>query len=318
MFSAIGAQAVTLTGSPSRAIAVTAAMTAAAPPMSDFIASIAAGGLSDRPPESNVMPLPTSARCLRRGRRRVGELAPAAAAVRRALPDAEDAAVAALRAAPSRRAPRPSTPGRLGRGRPPRSRTSAGGRSEGGVLTRSRARCTASATACARATAALTALSRREPADQRRTTRRPGLAALGAVARGSGGRRSAPSSAPSATAASVVGVGAGQRERRPCACRPARAAAAPAARRSASWSYVGASCGRSPASPRPTATTTGAVAAADGDSLVTSSGLPGAAERRDAWPRARPSNAASTVLGAGGAARGRRRPWRRRRRARRP
>ncbi len=63
MFSAIGAQAVTLTASPSRAIAVIAAMTAAAPPMSDFIHSIAAGGLSERPPESNVMPLPTSARC---------------------------------------------------------------------------------------------------------------------------------------------------------------------------------------------------------------------------------------------------------------
>ena len=27
--------------------------------MSDFIASIAFGGFSDRPPESNVMPLPT-------------------------------------------------------------------------------------------------------------------------------------------------------------------------------------------------------------------------------------------------------------------
>ena len=63
MFSAIGAHAVTLTSSPSRAIAVIAAMIAAAPPMSDFIHSIAAAGLSDRPPESKVMPLPTSARC---------------------------------------------------------------------------------------------------------------------------------------------------------------------------------------------------------------------------------------------------------------
>ena len=63
MFSAIGAQAVTLTSRPSRAIAVIAAMIAAAPPMSDFIHSIAVDGLSDRPPESNVMPLPTSARC---------------------------------------------------------------------------------------------------------------------------------------------------------------------------------------------------------------------------------------------------------------
>ena len=33
---------------------------AAAPPMSDFIVSIDFGGLSDRPPESKVMPLPTN------------------------------------------------------------------------------------------------------------------------------------------------------------------------------------------------------------------------------------------------------------------
>ena len=40
----------------SRAIAAVAAMTAAAPPMSHFIVSIAVGGLSDNPPESKVMP----------------------------------------------------------------------------------------------------------------------------------------------------------------------------------------------------------------------------------------------------------------------
>src|SRR5262249_60771717 len=34
--------------------------TAAAPPMSDFIVSIALAGLSDRPPESKVIPLPAS------------------------------------------------------------------------------------------------------------------------------------------------------------------------------------------------------------------------------------------------------------------
>jgi hypothetical protein len=49
-----------LTAGPSWAITDTAASTAAAPPMSDFIASIDFGGLSDSPPESNVMPLPTS------------------------------------------------------------------------------------------------------------------------------------------------------------------------------------------------------------------------------------------------------------------
>ncbi len=39
-------------------MACSAPSTAAAPPMSDFIASMAFGGFSDSPPESNVMPLP--------------------------------------------------------------------------------------------------------------------------------------------------------------------------------------------------------------------------------------------------------------------
>ncbi len=64
MFSAIGAHPVTFTFKASRAIAVIAAITAAAPPMSDFIHSIDWAGLSEIPPESNVMPLPTRARCL--------------------------------------------------------------------------------------------------------------------------------------------------------------------------------------------------------------------------------------------------------------
>jgi hypothetical protein len=61
MFSASGAQPVTLTGSFSRAIATIAQSTAAAPPMSDFIHSMGADGFSDRPPESKVMPLPMRA-----------------------------------------------------------------------------------------------------------------------------------------------------------------------------------------------------------------------------------------------------------------
>ena len=61
MFSAVGAYPTTLTTGFSAATACTVAITAAAPPMSDFIHSIAAAGLIDRPPESNVMPLPTSA-----------------------------------------------------------------------------------------------------------------------------------------------------------------------------------------------------------------------------------------------------------------
>ena len=42
-------------------MACTAASTAAAPLMSAFIVSMDFGGLSDSPPESNVMPLPTNA-----------------------------------------------------------------------------------------------------------------------------------------------------------------------------------------------------------------------------------------------------------------
>ena len=52
----------TLTGSLSRAIAQVAWTTAAAPAMSDFISFIEVAGLMVRPPESKVMPLPTSAR----------------------------------------------------------------------------------------------------------------------------------------------------------------------------------------------------------------------------------------------------------------
>ncbi len=60
MFSAIGTVAVTSTGRRSAAHASTAPTTAAAPPMSDFIQPMFAV-LMFRPPESNVMPLPTSA-----------------------------------------------------------------------------------------------------------------------------------------------------------------------------------------------------------------------------------------------------------------
>ncbi len=64
MFSASGSQPVTLTTSLSRATASSVASTAAAPLMSLFIASMPAAGLIEMPPLSNVMPLPTRARCL--------------------------------------------------------------------------------------------------------------------------------------------------------------------------------------------------------------------------------------------------------------
>jgi hypothetical protein len=63
MFSAAASQPVTFNGRPSSAIATTAASTAAAPAMSVFIRCMFNAGLIDKPPESNVMPLPTSARC---------------------------------------------------------------------------------------------------------------------------------------------------------------------------------------------------------------------------------------------------------------
>ena len=53
----------TRTGSPSSAIANTAAETAAAPAMSHFIVIMPLPVLIDRPPESKVMPLPTRAMC---------------------------------------------------------------------------------------------------------------------------------------------------------------------------------------------------------------------------------------------------------------
>jgi hypothetical protein len=64
MFSARAPYAVTATFGASFAIATTAVRTAAAPLMSHFIVTIASFGLSDKPPESKVMPLPTKAMCL--------------------------------------------------------------------------------------------------------------------------------------------------------------------------------------------------------------------------------------------------------------
>ncbi len=51
----------TATGRPSSAAASTVAATAAAPAMSHFIVTMPVAGLMFRPPESKVMPLPTSA-----------------------------------------------------------------------------------------------------------------------------------------------------------------------------------------------------------------------------------------------------------------
>jgi hypothetical protein len=61
MFSTRPIAATRWTGSCSAAIVAAAASTAAPPDMSHFIVSMPSLGLSDRPPESNVTPLPTSA-----------------------------------------------------------------------------------------------------------------------------------------------------------------------------------------------------------------------------------------------------------------
>ena len=61
MFSAKGAHASIATGTLSRASAIVAAQTAAAPDISDFIASIPTAGFRARPPVSKVIPLPTKA-----------------------------------------------------------------------------------------------------------------------------------------------------------------------------------------------------------------------------------------------------------------
>jgi hypothetical protein len=56
---------VSLVGTPRRAAAARTARTVAAPVMSYFIPTIDTGGFNDSPPLSKVMPLPTSARCVR-------------------------------------------------------------------------------------------------------------------------------------------------------------------------------------------------------------------------------------------------------------
>ena len=60
MFSVQGAMPITRTFTPAALQAPSVAMTAAAPLMSSFIVIMPSPLLSDRPPESNVMPLPTS------------------------------------------------------------------------------------------------------------------------------------------------------------------------------------------------------------------------------------------------------------------
>ena len=61
MFSQVGTIPTTLTANPISATARMVPSTLPAPDMSYFISSISAAGLSEMPPVSKVMPLPTSA-----------------------------------------------------------------------------------------------------------------------------------------------------------------------------------------------------------------------------------------------------------------
>ncbi len=72
MFSVVGAMAVTRTGTPSSPHAPIAASTAAAPLMSVFMVTMPSAVLSESPPESKVMPLPTSTTCGTRPSRSIG------------------------------------------------------------------------------------------------------------------------------------------------------------------------------------------------------------------------------------------------------
>ena len=60
MFSHAGIKPTTLTAGFKRLSDLNTPMTLAAPPMSNFISSISRPGLSEIPPESKVMPLPTN------------------------------------------------------------------------------------------------------------------------------------------------------------------------------------------------------------------------------------------------------------------
>ena len=95
MFSAIGAYVVTLTGSPSAAIANVAWTTAAAPAMSDFISSMLCGRLDGQAAGVERDALADEREVRRRALGGVGQLDQPRRRVR-ARADAEDAAAAEL------------------------------------------------------------------------------------------------------------------------------------------------------------------------------------------------------------------------------
>ena len=140
MFSTSGTNPITRVFTPRSRSADIAAITAAAPDMSVFIVSMPPAVLSDRPPESNTTPLPTSAsvalraaRLVRepqearraigaRRRRRAHRPAARARAARRPTPHRQPVGRARARARASRPSPATSPPPARSRGRAPTRR----------------------------------------------------------------------------------------------------------------------------------------------------------------------------------------------------
>ncbi len=83
-------------GSSRRAAATATASTVAAPVMSYFMPTMDAGGFSESPPESKVMPLPTSARCCVAPSASIATHLHQPRTADRTRPDAQDAAEPAL------------------------------------------------------------------------------------------------------------------------------------------------------------------------------------------------------------------------------
>ncbi len=206
--------------------------------MSVFIHSIAAAGLSDRPPESNVMPLPTRASA---GRSEACE--PAGRHSRRTrrggfaepwpTPRIPPNPPSASACSSSTSTVTPTSPAR----RAAISANTVGGRCPGGVLTRSRTSATASTAIPARRTASPAADC--EALSTTNVISLTGGRWLPADVVRNSPKAYAPSSDPSATARSCAGPGVPVARARVVATRvvPASArTAVPAARRRASWS----------------------------------------------------------------------------------
>ena len=150
MFSAAATNPVTRDVTPSRPSADMAAITAAPPAMSVFICFMPSAGLSDSPPLSNVMPLPTSTMCSRAPAgaypssiSRGGEADPCPTAMRPPNPCAASSSASHTRAV----SPAPAATATAW------AASQAGVLRADGVFVRSRASATAPATVLAAATA---------------------------------------------------------------------------------------------------------------------------------------------------------------------